>query len=156
MRKTASSPAATPKHGRHDLVSRAEQPFHFSGDHEANPIDLTSSNEAHSPQQVLDEFGKPGSVNSAEGAAAEEVKTNSQVLDDTSSQLVSTTVNVTGEKVNESVAGNEECRDATHKGFSKAAETQAALQGSVEKEPNTGLGEGREAGSQGSSKAMKN
>ena len=139
-----------------DLVSRAQQPFHSSSDHDANQIGSTSSNEAHIPQQVLGEFGEPGSVNSANGAAAEEVKTNAQVVGSTSSQLVSTTVNLTGEKENESIAGIDQRREATHNGFLKAAETQAALQGSVEKEPNTGLGEGHEAGSQGSSKAINN
>ena len=117
-----------------DVFGRAEQRIQSLDDHSADPIGLTSSNEAPIPQQVLDEVEEPGSVNSAKSATSEEVKKNTQVLNDMISQLIRATANPTAEKENEPAASVEEGVEAVykHSPTSIDIDTRAALQTSDE------------------------
>ena len=113
-----------------DVFGRAEQRFQSLGDYSADPIDLTSNNEAPIPQQVLDKVGEPGSVNSAIRANWEEVKMITQVLNDMISQLIRATANPTAEEENAPVASVKEAAEAVYQGSLKSinTDTRAALQ----------------------------
>ena len=100
-----------------DVFGRAEQRLQSLGDYSADPIDLTSNNEAPIPQQVLDEVGEPGSVNSAIRANWEEVKMITQVLNDMVSQLIRATANPTAEEENAPVASVKEAAEAVCKDY---------------------------------------
>ena len=108
-----------------DYLGRAHQRPQSLGAHGPDPIDLTSSNEDHFPQPILDEVGGPSS---AKRATSEEAKKTTQLFEKMVRELMSTTANPTGEKEKESVAGVDEGREAVYKAYGENLYTRAALQ----------------------------